>query len=136
MKVFYVALSLFLFFAGFAHAQKIGEPWTDRTGLYVHYSENANLLLRMEDHHFMMLFLDDAGKVTACPFKRAIVYVDKNGSKKNDMNLVLRPEPGAAFLSNPRFVKPPLSFRVRIILCPNEDGDEGNITIPMLQFNW
>lgn len=136
MKLFFVALCVWLSFVGALGAQSVGEVWKDRTGLYVHYADNANLLLRMDEHHFKMIFLDDKDTVRECPFKRVIVYVDRHRKKKYDMNLLLQPLAGTACLTHPRFIKPPLAFHVRIILCPNEEGDEGNITIPMSLFEW
>jgi hypothetical protein len=135
MRAFYVALSLVFFLCGFAQAQKVGDLWTDKTGMFVHYGDNANLLLRMEDHRFKMIFLDDSGKVTACPFRRVILRVDRVGRQKDDLNLVLTQEPGAACLVHPRFIKPPYVFRVRMLLYPELEGDAGMVSVPMTPFN-
>jgi hypothetical protein len=136
MKVFCVALSFLFLAVGFVSAQAVGEVWNDRTGLYVHYGDNANLLLRMDDHRFKMLFLDDGNVVRACPFKRVILEVDRRGGTKNDLHLVLRPTEGIAPVRHPRFIKPPYAFHVHILLCPAEEGDEGAISIPMTAFAW
>ena len=136
MKAFCVALSFLFLAVRIASAQAVGEVWNDRTGLYVHYGDNANLLLRMDDHRFKMLFLDDGNVVRACPFKRVILYVDRRAGKKNDLNLVLRPAEGVAPVTHQRFIKPPYAFHVHILLCPNDDSDEGAIAIPMTAFAW
>ena len=136
MKAFCVALSFLFLAVRIASAQAVGEVWDDRTGLYVHYGGNANLLLRMDDHRFKMLFLDDGNVVKACPFKRVILRVDRRDGKKNDLNLVLRPTDGVAPVTHPRFIKPPYAFHVHILLCPNDDSDERAIAVPMTAFAW
>ena len=136
MKLFVTALTLFTLFACSLNAQKAGEVLTDRTGMNVRYGDDANFLLRMEDHHFRMIFLDDKGVVRASPFARVFLRVESRVKNKNDLRLVLSPVEGTDAFGSDRFIEPPYAFGVLVILYPVAGSDEGKITIPMTRFAW
>lgn len=134
MKLLFAVLSLMMLSCA-ARAQRIGETLMDRQGMAVHYGDNGNLLLQMEEHHFKVVFHDDAGVVIGCPFERVIIRAERKGNNKVKYHLVAKNAKGAPFFRESEFVKPPYTFSVFIALYPGAD-DEGKILIPTQRFVW
>ena len=135
MKAAFVALALWFSLSGLVNAQKVGEPLADNEGVAVQLDGSHSLNVRIVDHRMRVIFLDEKSLVERCPFQRVSIRVERTRAQGDDISLVMRPKPDVPYVEHARFIKPPYTFRIHIVLYPNEDSDEGKVSIPIMRIN-
>ena len=134
-KLAFVLFSIF-FATSASFAQTIGEKMPDAKGLVYELEDGQTLNLRIADHKLQLVFLDKDGLVEQTPFKRAVVRIDRIKANGGDLNFLMREDPSVPYMTHPRFIQPPLAFKVHILLYPDENDDEGKLSIPTRYFSW
>jgi hypothetical protein len=129
-----LGLALVLALCRAAVAQTLGQPLGDEGGLTIPIPDGPTLNLRIVDHNLRIYALDGDGKLVLPPYAKAIVEVEYERASKNE-HLMLRQRDGNPWLTHPRFLRPPYFYRLRILLYPYEDSDEGRIVLPVQELN-
>ncbi|MFA5257208.1 MAG: hypothetical protein WC360_03580 [Opitutales bacterium] len=130
---------LFFFWLALGSAlngQTIGQALPDNKGLMIDVQGEMTLNVRLVDRRLQLIFVDDKGLVTECPFSRVIVHLRRTGIDVPEMHLTMRPVSGLGFVTHPRIIPPPDSYKVRILLYPSEKDDAGRIFLPEMPFIW
>ena len=128
-------LAFMLFVSSAAFAQNVGEKLPDDKGAFFTFDNGHKANVRIDDHRLQIVFIDDKDLVEQTPYKRAIVRIDRNKSN-DDTNLLMREDASVPYLTHPRFIDPPLSFRIHVIFYPDEESDDGKISFPTALFKW
>jgi hypothetical protein len=136
MKKLFLVLLFAIFVSSATFAQKIGEKLPDERGALFPFETGHKANVRIGDHKLQIVFLDENNLVEEAPYKRAVVRIDRLQAGGDDLNLVLRAEDSIPYLSHPRFIEPPLTFRIHVIFYANDQGDEGKVSFPMTYFRW
>lgn len=118
------------------NGQTIGQALSDNRGLMIDVQGRITLNVRLVDRRMQLVFIDGKGLVTECPFRRVIVHVQRMGMNTPEIHLTMRPVPGKGFLTHPRIIPPPDSYKVRILLYPREEDDAGRVALPQMPFIW
>lgn len=136
MRILALLVCALLMFQFSAVAQTIGEKMPDQKGLTLEVQGRGMINMRLVDRRLQLVFMDLDGRVEQCPFSRVVVHIEHRGKNGDEMHLVLRPEAGKAALRHNRYIPPPNTYRVRIVLFPHEDSKEGMLVIPLQTFTW
>jgi hypothetical protein len=136
MKRIFSIIAVLIFATCAAFAQSVGEKLPDTRGVIFTFDNGHKANVRIADHKLQIVFLDSNDRIEQTPFKRAVVRVDRLHANDDDMNFVMREAPDVPYLTHPRFIQPPLSFRIHVIFYPDSDSDEGKISYPMTFFRW
>ena len=136
MKKYLLVLTFALFVSCVSLAQNIGEKLPDTRGVTYTFDNGHKANVRIADHRLQIVFLDEKDLVEQPPYRRAIVRIDRLQANGDDMNLVLRADDSVPYLTHPRFIEPPLSFKIHVIFYADDEGNEGKVSFPTSFFRW